>query len=68
VTASLLERHRVSGRVFTADGIGSFVLDEGPPDAEAVVSNAKLKRELDWTPRYPTIETGIPATVAAIGR
>jgi nucleoside-diphosphate-sugar epimerase len=31
-------------------------------------SNAKLKRELGWTPRYPTVETGIPAAVAAIGR
>lgn len=34
----------------------------------ARTSNAKLKRELGWTPRYPTIETGIPAAVAAIGR
>ena len=33
----------------------------------ARTSNAKLKRELGWTPRYPTIDTGIPAAVAAIG-
>jgi haloalkane dehalogenase len=37
VTTSLLERHRASGHVFTAGGIGSFVLDEGPRDGEAVV-------------------------------
>jgi haloalkane dehalogenase len=34
---SLLERYRASGRVFSAGGIGSFVLDEGPRDGEAVV-------------------------------
>jgi nucleoside-diphosphate-sugar epimerase len=34
----------------------------------ARTSNAKLKRELGWTPRYPTIATGIPAAVAAIAR
>lgn len=34
---SLLEQHRAAGRSFTADGIGSFVLDQGPHDAEAVV-------------------------------
>jgi haloalkane dehalogenase len=33
----LLERYRASGRAFTAAGIGSFVLDQGPPDGEAVV-------------------------------
>ncbi|MFZ1162554.1 alpha/beta fold hydrolase [Mycobacterium sp.] len=33
----LLERYRASGRAFTAAGIGSFVLDAGPPDGEAVV-------------------------------
>jgi haloalkane dehalogenase len=37
VTTSLLECHRASGRVFTAGGIRSFVLDEGPRDGEAVV-------------------------------
>ena len=37
MTSSLLERHRASGRVFTAGGIGSFVLDEGPRDGEPVV-------------------------------
>jgi haloalkane dehalogenase len=37
VTGSLLERHRASGRVFTAGGIGSFVLDQGPRDGEPVV-------------------------------
>jgi haloalkane dehalogenase len=36
-SAELLERHRASGRVFTAGGIRSFVLDEGPRDGEAVV-------------------------------
>jgi haloalkane dehalogenase len=36
-TARLLERYRASGRVFTAGGIGSFVLDQGPPDGEPVV-------------------------------
>lgn len=33
----LLERYRSSGRSFRADGITSFVLDEGPHDAPAVV-------------------------------
>jgi haloalkane dehalogenase len=33
----LLERYRSSGRTFTADGISSFVLDDGPRDAPAVV-------------------------------
>lgn len=33
----LLERYRSSGRIFTAGGITSFVLDEGPRDAPAVV-------------------------------
>ncbi|MEE6177951.1 alpha/beta fold hydrolase [Mycobacterium sp. 050134] len=33
----LLERHRSSGRPFSADGIGSFVLDEGERDSPAVV-------------------------------
>ena len=37
MTTSLLERHRASGRLFTAGGIGSFLLDEGPRDGEAVV-------------------------------
>ena len=37
MTTSLLERHRASGHVFTAGGIRSFVLDEGPRDGEAVV-------------------------------
>jgi haloalkane dehalogenase len=37
MTSRLLERHRASGQVFTAGGIGSFVLDEGPRDGEAVV-------------------------------
>ena len=37
MTTSLLEQHRTSGRVFTADGIGSFVLDDGPRDGEPVV-------------------------------
>src|ERR1700722_1518116 len=33
----LLARYRSSGRTFTAGGISSFVLDEGPRDAPAVV-------------------------------
>ena len=33
----LLARYRSSGRTFTAAGISSFVLDDGPPDAPAVV-------------------------------
>ena len=37
MTAALLERHRASGRSFRAGGIGSFVLDQGPRDGEAVV-------------------------------
>jgi nucleoside-diphosphate-sugar epimerase len=48
-----------------------LVAGNGPALAvvrSARTSNAKLKRELGWTPRYPTIETGIPAAVAAIGR
>jgi haloalkane dehalogenase len=36
-TAELLERYRSSGRTFSADGISSFVLDDGPPGAPAVV-------------------------------
>jgi pimeloyl-ACP methyl ester carboxylesterase len=33
----LLARHRAAGRAFTAAGISSFVLDDGPRDAEPVV-------------------------------
>ena len=33
----LLERYRSSGHSFTAAGVKSFVLDDGPPDAPAVV-------------------------------
>jgi pimeloyl-ACP methyl ester carboxylesterase len=33
----LLERYRSSGRTFSADGISSFVLDDGPRDSPAVV-------------------------------
>ncbi len=36
-SAELLDRYRASGRVFTAGGIGSFVLDQGPADGEPVV-------------------------------
>ncbi len=36
-SAELLDRYRASGRVFTAGGIGSFVLDLGPPGGEPVV-------------------------------
>lgn len=37
MTTSLLERHRASGQLFRAGGIGSFVLDEGPRDGEPVL-------------------------------
>jgi haloalkane dehalogenase len=37
MTSRLLERHRASGHMFNAGGIGSFVLDDGPRDGEAVV-------------------------------
>jgi haloalkane dehalogenase len=33
----VLAAHRAAGREFTADGVRSFVLDQGPPDAEPVV-------------------------------
>jgi haloalkane dehalogenase len=36
-SAELLDRYRASGRAFTAGGIGSFVVDQGPPDGEPVV-------------------------------
>jgi nucleoside-diphosphate-sugar epimerase len=29
--------------------------------------NARVKRELGWTPRYPTAAEGVPAAVAALG-
>jgi nucleoside-diphosphate-sugar epimerase len=32
----------------------------------ARTSNAKLKRELGWAPRYPSAREGVPATVAAL--
>jgi nucleoside-diphosphate-sugar epimerase len=30
-------------------------------------SNAKAKRELGWTPRYPTWRTGFKAVYSAVG-
>ncbi|OBI92546.1 alpha/beta fold hydrolase [Mycobacterium asiaticum] len=36
-TRRLLDQYRSSGRAFTADGISSFVLDEGPRDAPVVL-------------------------------
>ncbi len=36
-TTRLLERHRSAGRALSAGGISSFALDDGPPDADAVV-------------------------------
>jgi len=36
-TTQLLKDYRASGREFSADGIGSFALDQGPRDGEAVV-------------------------------
>ena len=50
--------------------LARLVTGSGPAMAvvrSARTSNVKLKRELGWTPRYPTIETGIPAALAAIG-
>ena len=43
----------------------------GPNAVRAVVrsarsSNAKLKRELDWAPRYPSAAVGVPDAVAAL--
>ncbi|HEY9303292.1 MAG TPA: alpha/beta fold hydrolase [Mycobacterium sp.] len=37
MTTPLLDRYRASGRIFTAGGIRSFALDDGPRDGEAVV-------------------------------
>jgi nucleoside-diphosphate-sugar epimerase len=34
----------------------------------ARTSNAKLKRELGWTPRFPTVATGVPDAIAALTR
>jgi nucleoside-diphosphate-sugar epimerase len=51
--------------------LARLVTGNGPAMAvvrSARTSNDKLKRELGWAPRYPTIETGIPAALAAIGR
>ncbi|OBG38871.1 alpha/beta fold hydrolase [Mycobacterium sp. E3198] len=36
-TTRRLDLYRSSGRTFSADGIASFVLEKGPPDAPAVV-------------------------------
>jgi nucleoside-diphosphate-sugar epimerase len=50
--------------------LARLVTGSGPATTvarSARTSNAKLKRELGWTPRYPTIETGIPAALAATG-
>jgi len=33
----------------------------------ARTSNAKLKRELGWMPRYPTAASGVPDAIAALG-
>ncbi len=30
-------------------------------------SNAKIKRELDWTPRFPSAHEGIPEAIAGLG-
>jgi len=51
--------------------LARLVAGSGPATTvvrSARTSNDKLKRELGWAPRYPTIDTGIPAAVAAIGR
>jgi nucleoside-diphosphate-sugar epimerase len=62
---------RVGAPRRTPAWLARLVTGSGPATTvvrSARTSNAKLKRELDWTPRYPTIETGIPATLAAVGR
>ena len=46
-------------------------LGAGKGPAEAVLrsartSNAKLRRELGWEPRYPTVREGVPAALAAL--
>jgi nucleoside-diphosphate-sugar epimerase len=33
----------------------------------ARTSNAKLKHELGWTPRFPTVATGVPDAIAGLG-
>jgi nucleoside-diphosphate-sugar epimerase len=32
----------------------------------ARTSNAKLKGDLDWAPRFPTVDTGVPDAIAAL--
>jgi nucleoside-diphosphate-sugar epimerase len=42
---------------------------QGPAEAvlrSARTSNAKLRRELGWAPRYPTAREGVPAAVAGL--
>jgi len=34
--------------------------------ARVVLSNADAKRDLHWTPRYPTLEDGLPETIRAL--
>jgi nucleoside-diphosphate-sugar epimerase len=53
---------RPTAAVVTGSGPATTVV------RSARTSKAKLKRELGWTPRYPTVEIGIPAALAAIGR
>ena len=36
--------------------------------ANCRVTNARLKRELGWQPRYPSFREGVPATIAALDR
>jgi nucleoside-diphosphate-sugar epimerase len=43
---------------------------QGPARAvlrSARTCNAKLRRELGWQPRYPTVREGVPAAVAGLG-
>ena len=50
----------------------TFALLVAGPNAVAAAtrsarsSNAKLKHELGWTPRYATAREGVPAAVAAL--
>jgi nucleoside-diphosphate-sugar epimerase len=46
-------------------------LAAGPDPVKAVTrsarsSNAKIKRELNWAPRFPSAEQGVPDAVAAL--
>ena len=71
---------QAAGRAAAALGVGAprhipaavarLVAGSGPiitVTRSARTSNAKLKRDLGWTPRYPDSAAGIPAVVAQLG-